>query len=112
MRIAASILPPITSQSQLQERGEQGKFESAREVFAELVDDHLSVPLDVVSEIYSAAPQASLLRERIDLTLMRGQANTNNELSLTNQRALAIYQSVAANHAGLAGSVVGLDIIV
>ena len=85
MRIAASILPPITSQSQLQQRGEQGKSESAREVFAELVDDNLSVPLKVVSEIDSAAPQAQLLRERIDLTLIREQTSTNNELPLTNQ---------------------------
>jgi hypothetical protein len=112
MRIAASILPPVTSQPQLQQRGEQGKSDSAREVFAELVDDNLSVPRKVVTEIDSAAPQVQLLRDRIDLTLMRDQVSTNNELPLLNQRALATYQSVATNSAGFAGSVVGLDIIV
>tara|TARA_B110000495_G_C22845174_1_gene492822 strand:+ start:627 stop:758 length:132 start_codon:yes stop_codon:yes gene_type:complete len=43
---------------------------------------------------------------------MREQTRTNNELSLSNQRALATYQSVVANPTGFAGSVVGLDIIV
>ncbi|MEH6358384.1 MAG: hypothetical protein V7745_05310 [Pseudomonadales bacterium] len=112
MRIAASILPPITSQSQLQQKGEQGKPESAREVFAELVDDNLSVPLKVVTEIDSASPQAQLLRERIDLALTRDQASPSNELPLNNQRAVATYQSIATNASGLDDSVVGLDIIV
>lgn len=112
MRIAASILPPITSQSQLQQRGEQGKPENAREVFAELVDNNLSVPLKVVTEVNSASPQAQLLRERIDLASIHDQASENNELPLNNQRALATYQSVATASTGLADSLVGLDIIV
>jgi hypothetical protein len=116
MRISASILPPITSQSQLQQKGEQGKPESVREVFAELIDDNFSVPLKIVTEVDATSPQEQLLRERTDLALARDRdqtrASLNNELPINNQRALATYQSIASNAFGLDESVFGLDIIV
>jgi len=112
MRIVASFLPPITSQPQLQQRGEQGKPENVREVFAELVDDNLSVPVKVVTGTDSVSQQVQLLRERVDLRLLREEASQSNELPLNNQRALATYQTISADPLALDGSITRLDIIV
>lgn len=106
MRIAASILPPINSQSQLHQRG------NAQEVFAELVDDKLAVPLKPIVKIDAISAQAQPVRERFDLTSLRDQSSTSNEFPLSNQRALTTYQTVANNSLGIADNIVRLDIIV
>jgi len=110
MKIVSSFLPPVATQPQL--RSDQGKSESAREVFAELVDDNLSIPLKVVTEPEAVSQQTQLLRERVDLRLLREETGPNNELPLNNQRALASYQSIADEPSVLADSIARLDIIV
>jgi len=110
MRIVSSFLPPVTSQPQL--RGDQGKSENAREVFAELVDDNLLVPVTVVAQTEPVSQQAQLLSERVDLRLLNEEASSHSELPLNNQRALASYQSIGADPAVLSNSISRLDITV
>jgi|GEM_PF-1693489 len=117
MKIAATFLPPITSQTRLS--GDAGKVDNkiertsdtTREVFAELVDDNLSVPVSAVVELAETQQQFGspprLFSERIDLRALR-----DDDLPLANQRALASYQTVA-NNAPLSGTdLAHLDIIV
>jgi len=117
MKIAASFLPPITPQSRL--GGDASKVDTnserasdtTREVFAELVDDNLSVPVTAVVELAETqqkfAPLYQLLSERVDLRALRDE-----NLPLANQRALASYQTVANNAPPFGTGIAHLDIIV
>lgn len=109
MRIVSSFLPPTTSQPQL--RGDQGKPENAREVFAELVDDN-SVPVTTVAKIDTVSQHTRWLSERVDLRLLREETASLNNLPLNNLRAMASYQSIAADSVVSGNNIARLDIIV
>lgn len=118
MNILSPNLTPVNSQ--LRFNNEAGRnagnaddrTESVREVFAELVDDNLSIPVTAVLEPARVESQLeaqqSFLSERIDLNSLA----SNEGLPLSNQQALASYQSVFNNTFAADASIVRLDIIV
>lgn len=103
--------PRYTGQADSNTTGTDERAESARKVFAELVDDNnLAVPVSAVIESAGSEPQYSsqqrFFSERINLGSISGYEG----LPLNNQQALASYQTVANNSPG--GGFSHLDIIV
>jgi hypothetical protein len=108
MKVVSSFIPPVTQQPRL--NGNAEKTNDTREVFAELVDDTLSVPVTAVVELDETQSQfesPQRLFERVDLRSL-----SNADLPLNNQRALESYQTVAGNGSIVDAGLSRLDVIV
>ena len=101
MKVVSSFLPPVTAQPQLK-GGESG---ASLVLTGERPESGLAVPVTAVAEIETVHEQSH--RERIDLRPLREEP-----LPFNNLRALASYQTIAADPVASGSSIARLDIIV
>jgi len=108
MKIVSSFISPVNQQSRF--NGNAEKPNDTREVFAELVDDTLSVPVTDVVKLDEPQPQfesPKRLFESVDLRSL-----SDEDLPLNNQRALESYHTVASNGSIVDAGLARLDVIV
>lgn len=108
MKIVSSFIPPVSQQPRL--NGHAEKNNDTREVFAELVDDTLSVSVTAVVELDETQPQFEAPQrsfERVDLRSL-----SDDDLPFNHQRALESYQTVAGNGSVVDAGLARLDVIV
>lgn len=108
MNIVPAFLPSLNAQPRVNELID--KENTAREVFPELVEESLSVPVSAIVESEGTSQQFESQQrffDRLDLRSLRDE-----ELTLNQQRALESYQTVAGNSPADDGGIARLDIIV
>ena len=110
MRIVSSFLPPVTAQSLPQSQFKGAVSETAvvrSEQAAGQSEPRLPVPVSAVAELETLSEQAQQWRKRIDLRALREE-----NIPFNNLRALASYQTIAAEPVAADSSIARLDVIV
>ena len=106
MKIVSSFLPEVNTQNQLKS-GNSSAQPSAFELNNEPPESVSGTPNLIVGEVETVLEQVQSRRELVDLRALQ-----TDHVPLNNLRALASYQTIAAEPAEPTSSIPRLDIIV